>query len=177
MKTKTQRKSNLRVARNRGSSRPAAGGRSRRSFGRQIKSILVPIDFSPTSTQALKYAASFAGQFGAKVTLLNVVQPIATPDFAYYPLMMENEKVLAAAKKQLQRIPVLQNVAPDLIDNTLVRNGVPFQEITAAADSLKADLIVISTHGYTGLKHVLLGSTAERVVRHARCPDRTNRAP
>jgi nucleotide-binding universal stress UspA family protein len=52
----------------------------------------------------------------------------------------------------------------------VVRLGHPYQEITDAARELKVDLIVISTHGYTGLKHVLLGSTAERIVRHAPCP-------
>jgi nucleotide-binding universal stress UspA family protein len=140
------------------------------SLGRQIRSILVPIDFSPPSAQALKYAAELAVRFGAKITLLNVVQPVATPDFAYYPLMMENDKVIAQTKRELERVPDSQGVDSSLIERILVRNGVPFHEITDAAKSLKADLIVISTHGYTGLTHVLLGSTAERVVRHARCP-------
>ena len=54
--------------------------------------------------------------------------------------------------------------------NTLVRVGKPYHEITSAARELNIDLIVISTHGYTGLKHVVLGSTAERVIRHAPCP-------
>ena len=58
----------------------------------------------------------------------------------------------------------------DLRVRTTVRNGVPFQEITRAATSLGADMIILTTHGYTGLKHVVLGSTAERVVRHADCP-------
>jgi len=55
-------------------------------------------------------------------------------------------------------------------ERIIVRKGTPFHEITLAAASTKADLIVIATHGYTGLKHVFLGSTTERVVRHARCP-------
>ncbi|HTD65875.1 MAG TPA: universal stress protein, partial [Candidatus Limnocylindria bacterium] len=63
-----------------------------------------------------------------------------------------------------------EGIRPALIKSTVVRNGVPFHEIAQAAATLKIDLIVISTHGYTGLKHVLLGSTAERVVRHAPCP-------
>jgi nucleotide-binding universal stress UspA family protein len=130
----------------------------------------VPIDFSAHSEQALKYAAALAGQSGGKITLLNVIEPIATPDFAYYPLMMENDKLIAETSKQLARVPAKQHIDPKLIEKVLVRNGVPFHEITTAADSLKADMIVIATHGYTGLKHVLLGSTTERVVRHARCP-------
>ena len=167
MKTIAQRKSNLRVRRG---ARMSAAKRASGSFGRQIRSILVPLDFSPASSAALRYAAALAKDSGAKITLLNVVEPVATPDFAYYPLMMENTKIVAGAKKELEKVPVSQHVDPDVIERITVRNGVPFHEITAVADSLKVDLIVISTHGYTGLKHVLLGSTAERVVRHAPCP-------
>ena len=61
-------------------------------------------------------------------------------------------------------------VPPDLLGNPMVRTGRARLEIIDAADELKADLIALSTHGHTGLKHVLLGSTAEHVVRHARCP-------
>src|SRR5262245_53030649 len=83
--------------------RPAA--RASESFTRQIRSILVPVDFSPPSLRALKYAAGLARQFGAKLTLVNVLEPVATPDFAYYPLMMENDKAMARAKKELERLP------------------------------------------------------------------------
>lgn len=170
MKATIKQKPSTRISERQIKGRPSATARTSGSLGRQIRSILVPIDFSPPSAQALKYAAALATQFGAKITLLNVVQPVATPDFAYYPLMMENDKVNAQAKRELEGVPVSQGVDSNLIEKFVVRNGVPFHEITGAADSLKADLIVISTHGYTGLKHVLLGSTAERVVRHAPCP-------
>lgn len=157
------------------SKRPAKTGTSvaakaSGSLSRRLRSILVPIDFSPDSTEALKYAAMLAGQMGAKLILLNVVQPMTGPDFVYFPLVMENDKAMASSERELERIPASQGVDSSLIDRFVVRYGVPFQEITAAAKSLKADLIVISTRGYTGLKHVLLGSTAERVVRHAGCP-------
>jgi nucleotide-binding universal stress UspA family protein len=170
MKTTIKQKTGTRISEQQNKSRPPATARTSGSWGRQIRSILVPIDFSPPSAQALKYAAALATQFGAKITLLNVVPPIATPDFAYYPLMMENGKVNAQVKRKLEGVPVSQGVDSNLMEKCVVRNGVPFHEITAAAESLKADLIVISTHGYTGLKHVFLGSTAERVVRHAPCP-------
>jgi len=137
----------------------------------RLQSILVPTDFSGPSTKALRYAAALAAQFGAKLILLNVIEPIgATPDFAYNPLVLENEKVVATAKKELGRLLDQQNIATALVEKTFVRQGVPFNEISRAAGELKADLIVIATHGYTGLKHVFLGSTAERVVRHAPCP-------
>jgi universal stress protein A len=137
----------------------------------QIKSILVPIDFSAPSKKALDYAVPFAEQFGAKLTLLHVVEPVATPDFANsFPLMMENDKLMAECKAQLQSLVKQEAIDPKLVEKTLVRQGRSFHEITDAARTLKADLIIISTHGYTGLKHALLGSTAERVVRHAPCP-------
>ena len=136
----------------------------------QIQSILVPLDFSEPAKAAWQYAVRLAEQFGAKLILLHVVEPVGTPDFAYYPLMMENDKVLAKAKAELNQVVAQAELDPKLIGKTLVRNGAAFHEITQAAEALKADLIVIATHGYKGLKHVLLGSTTERVVRHASCP-------
>ena len=136
----------------------------------QIKSILVPIDFSEVSQKALRYAVRMAEQFGSKITLLNVVQPVATPDFAYHPLMLETDKAKESAKARLDTLCRKLAVPSRLLEKTMVRFGTPFAEITAAAKSLKVDLIILTTHGYTGLKHVLMGSTAERVVRHAPCP-------
>jgi nucleotide-binding universal stress UspA family protein len=135
-----------------------------------IRSILVPTDFSEGSKRALKFAARLAAQFEAKLILLHVVEPVATPDFAYYPLMMENANVAMAAKKGLGEFAHKAGVPNSVAQKTVVRNGVAYNEITKAAASLKTDLIVIATHGYTGLKHALLGSTTERVVRHAKCP-------
>jgi nucleotide-binding universal stress UspA family protein len=136
-----------------------------------IKSILVPTDFSAPSKKALDYAVPFAEQFGAKLTLLHVVERVATPGFANsLPLLMENDKLMAACKAQLQSLVKQKAIHPKLVERTLVRQGRSFREIADAVRTLKADLIIISTHGYTGLKHALLGSTAERVVRHAPCP-------
>ena len=136
-----------------------------------VKSILVPIDFSAPSKNALAYAVPFAEQFGAKLTLLNVVEPVATPDFAKsFPLAMENDQVMAECKRELDRVVKQSGVSPRLVEKTLVRFGRSFHEIADAARTLKVDLIVIATHGYSGLKHALLGSTTERVVRHAPCP-------
>jgi nucleotide-binding universal stress UspA family protein len=136
----------------------------------QIQSILVPSDFSEPSKAALQYAMRLAEQFGAKLALLHVVEPVGTPDFAYYPLMMENDKVMAKAKEELNEVAARNGLNSKLIGKTLVRHGTAFHEIAQAAALLKVDLIVIATHGYKGLKHVLLGSTTERVVRHAPCP-------
>jgi nucleotide-binding universal stress UspA family protein len=131
----------------------------------------VPIDFSESSGKALDYAVPFARQFGAKLTLLHVVEPVAAPDFANsFPLMVENDRITAACKAQLQLLVKQKAIEPKLVEKTLVRQGRSFHEISEAARTLKTDLIIIATHGYTGLKHAFLGSTAERVVRHAPCP-------
>jgi universal stress protein A len=149
----------------------ASGRASTATTPLKIRSILVPTDFSAPARQALRHAVALAEQFGAKLTLLNVVEPIgATPDFAYNPLVLDNEKVIAAALDHLKRLPEKEGIDPVLIEKTVARSGPPYSEICDAAKALKSDLIVIATHGYTGLKHVFLGSTAERVVRHAPCP-------
>jgi nucleotide-binding universal stress UspA family protein len=135
-----------------------------------LKSILVPIDFSEISKKALHYAVKFAEQFGARITVLNVIEPVATPDFAYHPLMLEADKAKEAARTRLETLCSGMKISQSLLDKPLTRYGTPFAEICDAARKLKVDLIIITTHGYTGLKHVLMGSTAERVVRHAPCP-------
>ena len=137
----------------------------------RIKSILVPIDFSSASEKALAYAVPFARQFGAKLTLLHVVEPLALPGFASStPFTIENDKTMAERRRHLDRVVNELKIDPKLIEKTLVRYGRSFNEIAGAARTLKADLILISTHGYTGLKHAVLGSTTEGVVRHASCP-------
>jgi nucleotide-binding universal stress UspA family protein len=137
----------------------------------RLKSILVPIDFSAESEKALAYAVPFARQFGARLTVLHVVEPVAMPDFAKsFPLTIENDKVMAERKRHLERVVKDLEIKPAVMEKTLVRTGRSFNEIAEAARTLKADLIIIATHGYTGLKHALLGSTTERVVRHAPCP-------
>ena len=128
-----------------------------------IQSILVPIDFSAPSKKALAYAVSFAEQFGARLTLLNVVEPVAMPDFATsFPLAMENDKVMVECKRELDRVVKTAGISPKRIEKTLVRFGHSYHEIADAARTLKVDLIIIATHGYTGLKHALLGSTTDR---------------
>jgi universal stress protein A len=137
----------------------------------QLRSILVPMDFSAESEKALTYAVPLAGLFDAKLTLVHVIEPLATPDFVgAFPLALENEKADQESRRHLQRIVDALKLEPSLIEKLLVRRGRAFNEITSVARSLKADLIVISTHGRTGLTHALLGSTAERVVQHAPCP-------
>ena len=133
-------------------------------FGR----ILVPTDYSDPSKKALKYARRFVETFGSRVTLIHVVEPVMSPDFTSFPLALDEDKVLEAAR---QRLLVLgkSTLGEAALEGVIVRAGSPFHEISAAARDLKMDLIILATHGYTGVKRALLGSTAERVIRHAPC--------
>ncbi|MGZ8940521.1 MAG: universal stress protein [Limisphaerales bacterium] len=131
----------------------------------------MPTDFSPESKKAFAYAVAFARQFGAKLTLLHIVEPVWAPDFAKsFPLAMENDRFALECKRQLEQMAREGGIDPELIEKVLVRHGRAYHEIVNAAKSLKVDVIIISTYGYTGLKHMLMGSTTERVVRHASCP-------
>ena len=148
--------------------RVASGGGT---FPLHIKSILVPIDFSPLSRQSLDYAVAYARKFQAKLTLLHVVEPVAMPDFAAsFPLVLEEDKLMASAHKKLASVVKTARIPQALVEKILVHLGSAFNEIATAARACKVDLIIISTHGYSGVKFVLLGSTTERVVRHAPCP-------
>lgn len=134
----------------------------------RLKRIVVPIDGSATSLEALPYATAFADEFGAQITLLHVVEPFMSPhEHIRGKAPGCNDKGATAtwlARLSQERLASVRRV------RTAVRHGVPFQEITRVATRFGSGLILLTTHGYTGLKHVLLGSTAERVVRHADCP-------
>jgi universal stress protein A len=141
---------------------------SRTRTGFHLKKILVPIDFSECSEAASRYAALLAGDFNAELRLVHVINPHAYPFGDKYTaldpaeLMRQTED---AAEEQLLLMAGKTNV-PYTAE---IRNGSPSIEICNAANQ-DVDLIVISTHGRTGLGHLLIGSVAERVVRHARCP-------
>jgi nucleotide-binding universal stress UspA family protein len=140
-----------------------------RSFA--LKKILVPIDFSQCSLKALRYAVAFARQFKASITLLYVVQQYYLPgDFTggldYASLEKEIEENSA---RELETIAT-REIGRKAPWKVLLRMGRPVDQITRIADELNVDLIILATHGHTGLKHVVLGSTAENVVRHAPCP-------
>lgn len=134
----------------------------------KLKNLIVPIDFSETSEKALQYAGPLAKQFKAKITLLHVMDSPMYPEEGEY-LLVDEYEVFDRAKKRLAEL-ALRAIAPDFLAEIIVRRGVPFDTIVAVAHERHADLIVTTTHGYTGLKHVAIGSTAERIVRHAPCP-------
>ncbi|KAA0141444.1 universal stress protein [Gimesia chilikensis] len=138
-----------------------------------LKKILVPTDFSEFGQHALLYGCELAKRFGAELHLLNVVQD-AVAMFPEPNMMGTSMNDLVAdmqslAEKQLEEMPGL----PGSEDLNVVRKvcvGPAFLEIIRYAKEQEIDLIVIGTHGRTGLKHMLLGSVAEKVVRKAPCP-------
>jgi nucleotide-binding universal stress UspA family protein len=136
----------------------------------ELRTILVPTDFSEPSKKALGYALYLAKQNRLKITLLHVIEPILVYPDAVYPVMMDANFGPTEAKNAFRKLCKEEHVDRHLVRNMLIRRGTPHQEIAQAARELEADLIIIATNGYTGLAHVLLGSTTERVVRHAPCP-------
>jgi glycine betaine transporter len=138
----------------------------------QIKTILVPVDFSTGSDCAVEWAQALGAAFGARLILLHVVDTSANamiggpggvlappPPAALY------DELRAEAREAMQTLSTRVSGA-----EALIREGSPRQEILAAAADLAIDLIVMGTHGRTGLAHLLFGSVAEHVVRRARVP-------
>lgn len=133
-----------------------------------IRKVLVPLDFSDPSLQALQYARRFAAPSQAELVLLYVIEPVAYP--AELGVVINLDADLAErALSELEKLRQ-QHLGDYPATRNLVRSGVADAEIITTAKDEQADLIVIGTHGFSGLKHFLLGSTAERVVRDAPCP-------
>lgn len=137
----------------------------------KIKKILVPIDFSSISKDALPWATFLAAQFKAELVLLHVEEKFPI-DYLMGRELLSHTMVplIKQAGADLERLAGELRKTIGVNISAVTRVGKPFQEICHAAETLGADLIVLTTHGHTGLQHVWLGSTAERVVRHAKCP-------
>lgn len=130
------------------------------------RDILVPIDFSQNSFHGLAYAVELAERLGARLTLVHVTEPAVPPlDGAWVPADAESHE---RARQQLAELA--HDRAGRLEVVTEVRLGNPPDEIDEAARRHQSDLIIMSTHGYTGLKQVLLGGITEAVIRRAPCP-------
>jgi universal stress protein A len=136
----------------------------------RLSRILVPTDFSPFSRAALHYAISLGRVFGAQISLLHVVpMDFSEGEFSLINYPFAKERLLQEAGQQLNEWLKRESQGP-VRATTLVRLGPPVAEIARVAAELGADLIVLATHGHTGVSHLFLGSTAERVVRYAPCP-------
>ncbi len=136
------------------------------------ESILVPVDFSSHAGVALRYASELATLYGARLHLLHVVDEVIYPDF--YPPILPAGGALTDELRE-RSVEKLRQLVTDLDllrepTELHVRPGRAAPEIADFADQEGVDLIVIASHGLTGLSHMLLGSVTEQVVRHAPCP-------
>jgi universal stress protein A len=136
----------------------------------RLKKILVPTDFSDRATKALQYATSFARQFRAEILCLHVIEiPYGAGEAGFVSEMETFRKnMLKETKERMDAL--LERETAGITSRGDVRSGAPYHEITQAAQEDDVDLIIIATHGRTGLSRLFLGSTTERVVRHAHCP-------
>ncbi len=136
----------------------------------QIKKILVPFDFSEHSEKALHWAGSIAEKWQAQVLLLHVVPTPTHPPMVtggFFDITQFETSLREDAERRV-RERVAKEKRQGIESKVVV--GVPFLDICRTAEREKVDLIVMGSHGRTGLAHVLIGSVAERVVRHASCP-------
>jgi nucleotide-binding universal stress UspA family protein len=137
-----------------------------------FRKILVPTDFSECSMKGLAYAKAFAKQFKSTLVLLNSVHfqyYVASDEYARYDMPRLLQYAETSAREQMHDL--VEKTDWDGVEvETSLQSGHPGQQICDGAKDSSIDLIVTSTHGTTGFKHLLLGSVAEYVVRHADCP-------
>ena len=138
----------------------------------EVRQILAPTDFSEFSKQAIDYALALAHTFDAKLLLLHVIEMPAYPVEGFVPpsigttLLEDLERQASLELAQVR--PETPDAKVEVIRQVVV--GTPYRTIVEVAEAKNADLIVMATHGRTGLSHLVMGSVAERVVRMAPCP-------
>src|SRR5437660_12258183 len=138
-----------------------------------LRRILIPIDFSPHSEQALKYGVALAEKFGAELFLIHAFQDVSIYQTEVVsgapPIMPPVEQLTASARGEMQRL-VQEKSLQRFGAHTDIVEGAAVEEIVDYAKEKDIDLIVMGTHGRGWLAHVLMGSVAEKVVRKAPCP-------
>ncbi len=138
----------------------------------KVKRILAPVDFSDVSNQSLEAAVSLAEQLHAKIVVLHAVEPVYFAGTMFGPeinvpnLVEEQRSAAASAMKDI----VARLERKGIGSTGLVETGSPYNVILRTAEERKCDLVVMGTHGRSGVSHLLLGSVAEKVVRAATCP-------
>jgi len=139
----------------------------------EARKILFPTDFSTLSDAALCHATSLARESGAKLLIVHVEEPPTAYGSGemYYGIPDPDNDALNSMLDQV--VPT----DPDIPFEHRLVIGDPAEEIVRIADEENVDLIVMATHGRTGLKRLLMGSVAEKVVRHSKCPVFTFKAP
>jgi len=154
----------------------------------KLSRILAPTDFSRFSGFALEWAANLAEALKAELTLLHVIseeegkvmEEIIAEGAAVQVAKGIRQDVVEERQKKFQEqfdIVLPRQMKKSIKVEEIVRIGIPFLEIVKTAREKDVDLIVMGTHGRTGLAHVLIGSVAERVVHHAHCPVLTIKHP
>lgn len=134
--------------------------------------ILTAIDFSESSDHAFEYALTLARQFGAELTVLHVInEPVDLRGFYVPHISFEQleKEIEDGAVKMMEKF-CSEKLGDYSRYRTAIVTGIPYEEIIRAAEEADASLIVLGTHGRTGIDHLIFGSTAERVVRSAACP-------
>lgn len=143
----------------------------------EIRHMLAPTDFSAFSKQAIDSAFALAQRFGAKVSLLHVIEQPDSSGVSAVPPGLATillEDLERESRRELARLlPEAEGTNVEVTRHVVV--GVPYRRIVETAAAEKVDLIVMATHGRTGLSHLVMGSVAERVVRTAPCPVLTMR--
>jgi nucleotide-binding universal stress UspA family protein len=141
-----------------------------------IKTILLPTDGSECSGRAMAYALSFAKQYGARVVALHVIDQRwenqtrrALAEVGYDMLQLGKKGLEDEAGRILWEVAKAADMSSVAFE-TMIVTGIPVEEIVRLGKELPADLIIMGTHGRTGIAHSLLGSVAEKVVRRASCP-------
>jgi universal stress protein A len=133
-----------------------------------IKHILVPVDFSESTQSVVRDALELAGKFSARITLYHVLQPVFPPVGELDVTFDKRDRAMQdEAEKRLRELA--GSTASKTKVNTAMEPGIPWDRIVNRASKYNVDLIVMGTHGRSGLKHLWLGSVAERVVQHAPC--------
>jgi len=144
-----------------------------------FEKILTAIDFSESSDFAFEYALTLARQFQSELTVMHVInEPVDLRGFYVPHISFEQleKEIEEGAEKMMEKF--CQTKMGDFTSyTTAVVAGIPYEEILRKAEETGASLIVLGTHGRTGIDHLIFGSTAERVVRSATCPVLTIRMP
>lgn len=152
---------------------------SRRIPMKPLTKILTAIDFSENSECAFDYALTLATRFNAELTIIHVInEPVDLRGFYVPHISFEQlEKEIEESAVKMMDAFCSSKLGTFSNYKTAIVTGIPCDEITSAAAKMDASLIVLGTHGRTGLDRILFGSTAERVVRSAACPVLTVRFP
>lgn len=136
----------------------------------KIQKILVPIDYSESALTTMKYANELAVSYGAGLHLIHVIQEAVFPTtYGVEPVAIAVPEVISRSKKALLDLRS-SKINPEIPVNVHVLIGNPASDIVDFAADLDVDLVVIATHGLSGIKRLLIGSVTEKVVRMAQCP-------